>query len=417
MFSLRTDDIEGARPLLRGYQYINKPEYSFCTQDIPKAYPRALHPELNKPCRNLSTNDIEKAQPREKAFKSNRQTNPLNPEYKLPSSQVQSVTPCKFIRDSFKNDDIEGSKPEKVLKWSQRDNMGVRDIEGAYPRQVKVMQKPDSMNVQDINEPAIKKPRMTNPLEPNYMVPDEHGSLIVIGYIEGSRNKPQIKSELPGHRRNLDNDDIEASKANTLGHPVLRAKVRNYSKDPMDSSDIKGSSAGSHRKGLTTTRITNPLEPIYVWTTEEPVIQTVKENLEEKHPEIHENNLRFWGMTPRNQSNPTSRPQTSRPQTCKARQSPSFRKNTEKFFDNPSHDKEYFNKNAEKFFDNTQKYISDKFLNVQNPKTIYRIKNEKKIIEPNHFQENLKKFCGEERPTSSGSYRFKLSRGEIGKPN
>jgi hypothetical protein len=410
MFSLRTDDIEGARPLLKGYQFINKPEYSNYTLDIEKAFPRPLHPRLNKPCRNLSTNDIEKAQPCEKSFKSSRNTNPLNPEYKLPTAQVQTVTPCKFIRDSLKNDDIEGSKPEKQLKWSQRDNITVKDIEGACPKQLKLLQRPDSLKVQDISEPAQKKPRMTNPLEPTYVISGSEGPS-TIGFIEGSKGKPQINTSNPVHRRNLDNSDIEASKAGTLGNPVLRSKSRNYSKNPLDTSDIPGSSAGSHRRGLSTSRVTNPLQPVYVWTVEEPAQIPLPQKVEEKQPEIFENQLKFWGVTPRNLNSRQTRPQTSKP-----RKSASFRKNEEKFYDCSAEDQEYLLKNAEKFFDNAPRYLSDKFLNVQNPKTIHRMKKEVKVIEPAHFHENLKRFCGDNRPASSGSYLFKLSRGEIARP-
>ena len=84
--SLRTKDIEGARPRMPGYGYVNKPEYTFTTHDIAKSFPRELHPSKETPNFSLKTDDIEKAQPCMDRFKSTRHyNNPLNPVYQLPS--------------------------------------------------------------------------------------------------------------------------------------------------------------------------------------------------------------------------------------------------------------------------------------------------------------------------------------------
>lgn len=417
--SLRTDDIEGARPLIRGYQLINKPEFSNYTLDIEKAFPRSLHPALNKPSRNLSTSDIEKSQPQLSNFKTNRVTNPLNPEYKLASYENRPVTPPKFVRDSIGTEDIEKSKPENFLKWATRDSIGVKDIEGARPKPEQIWQKPNFMDVKDINETRFVTSRVTNPLEPCYTVRDEVG-VAVIGPIDGAKTRPCINLVPPPHCRNLDNGDIDGSKANTVGHPILRNNPRNYSKDPLDTSDIPGSSADTHKLGIKTSRITNPLQPTYIWTTEDPVNQVVSTKKPEKTEEKNENSLKFWGVTPsvsRGNSEPPSKP-PSRPQTSKPRTA-SFRKNVEKFFDVKGENlNEGIEKNVERFFDNSNPKLEDKFLNVQNPNTIYRCKREVPVVEPLGFNENLKRFCGtsDSRPWSSGSYMFKLARGEIGKP-
>ena len=430
--SLRTDDIQGAKPLIRGYQHINKPEFSNYTLDIEKAFPRSLHPALNKPNRNLSTSDIEKSQPQSSSFKTKRETNPLNPEYRLASFENRPVTPPKFVRDSIRTDDIEKARPEVYLKWAVRDNIGVKDIEGARPKAEKMRQKPDFMDVRDINEGRFVSSRVTNPLEPCYTVRDEDG-VVVIGPIEGAKTRPCINLAPPPHTRHLDNGDIDGSKTNTVGHPVLGNNLRNYSKDPLDTSDIPGSSANSHRTGIKTLRVTNPLQPTYTWTTEDPVdsVPLVKKNnkketekkkkeTEEETGEKKENTLRFWGVTPsgsRGDSEPQTKP-PSRPQSSKPRPA-SFRNNVEKFFSVKGEESnEGIERNVERFFDNSNPKLEDRFLNVQNPNTIYRCKRQVAVVEPLGFKENLNRFCGtcDSRPWSSGSYRFKLARGEIGKP-
>ena len=262
MTSLQTSDITGAKPLLRGYQCINKPEFSNYTQDIEKAQPRQLHSTLNKPNYNLMTEDREKAKPRVTEFVTERMTNPLNPVYKLPSFETRPVTPPKFIRDSISANDIEGTKPEVYYKWSIRDHISVKDIDGARPKPEIYYSKPDLMNPKDINGEAFHTKRQTNPLEPEYVCRDEDGKLVTIGAIDGSVSKPIIKLSQNPHKRNLDSSDIDGARPNTVGLGPLGTRERNYVKK-IDASDIEGTNSGSHKQGITTKRITNPLAPKY----------------------------------------------------------------------------------------------------------------------------------------------------------
>ena len=57
--------------------------------------------EINKPEYGLKTNDIEGASPHCVKFQSNRNTDPINPSYKLSSFEIRKPTPPKFIRDSI----------------------------------------------------------------------------------------------------------------------------------------------------------------------------------------------------------------------------------------------------------------------------------------------------------------------------
>lgn len=98
--SLKTQDIEGAQPRLKPYQYINRPDLTHNTSDIPGAYPRILHRSVERPYNSMTTDDIEKSKPKKMEFQTTRiGHNPLNPVYKLPSCEVRPHTPPKFIRD------------------------------------------------------------------------------------------------------------------------------------------------------------------------------------------------------------------------------------------------------------------------------------------------------------------------------
>jgi hypothetical protein len=427
--SLKTEDIDGAKPLLRGYHCTNKPDYSNFNDDIEKSHPKQLHPGLNKPSFNLMTEDIDKAKPKLNEFVTTRVTNPLNPVYKLASFETRPVTPPKFVRDSISVQDIEGTKPETTYKFSIRDNISVKDIEGARAKPERILTKPDLMNPKDINGEAFQTKRFTNPLEPEYVVRNCEGKIDSIGTIEGSKSRPSIKLATKAHKRNLDSSDIEGARPNTVGLGPLGTKERNYIKNFVDSKDIDGTQSGSHKKGIVTKRITNPLEPKYAWTTEDPAdkpLHPKPENSSKPEPvdkEKLKNTHFFWGITPapsRGNSLQSSRPASSRPSTSNFLNNPGFQKNLYKFYElplPPSVQQEELNKNTENFYSNSSNKIGDKFISVYNPNTIHRPKKEFPMVEPAQFHQNIKNFCGLSRPaSSSGSYKFNLSRADIGKP-
>jgi hypothetical protein len=425
--SLMTEDIEGAKPFLKGYQYLNKPEYSNSTTNIEKASSKALHSSLNKPEFNLKTSDIEKAQSSLGHFKSTRMTNPLNPIYKLPSFEVRPITPPKFVRDSIQVSDISGAKPEKYFKYASRDNINVRDIEGARPEPEKILVKPNLMDPKDINGETFKSKRNPDPLNPSYPHRDQDGNLGNIGEIPGARSKPIIDNSRNPHKRHLENHDIEGSRPGTVGMRVFATRERNYVKPLVENSDIEGSKPGTHKKGIVTKRITNPLNPQYSWVTEEA---EEKEKNQEKTQGVDEkakfsdfNNQAFWG-TQVNQGVNHPRPATSKPFTIRSTNSAGFMRNVNKFFEvstDSSQNKESFKVNCEKFYDNSNKRIEDKFLAAQNPNSIHRMKKKEIVVKPQEFFNDAKVFFGNSdgrpsRPSSCNSYQFKLTRKDIGLP-
>jgi hypothetical protein len=108
--------------------------------------------------------------------------------------------------------------------------------------------------------------RSTNPMNPSYTIRDENGNLFEIGQVEGS--KPYV---LPPERKDekfkstsLKTGDIMGAKADTKGKGVFAENhERKEFKETNRMNDIEGAFSGSLKKGPTTTRISNPLEPNY----------------------------------------------------------------------------------------------------------------------------------------------------------
>lgn len=263
--SLRTDDIEGAKPALKGYQYINKPDFAYSTQDIEKARPNKLHQALDKPNFNLSTRDIYKAYPNKGEFVTNRiGNNPLMPVYKLPSFETKPITPPKFLRDSIGISDIDGTKPEAYFKWETRNTMSTSDIDGARPKPDKKLTKPNFMDPRDINKGEVAVyTRKTNPLMPEYTVKDSDGNLVIIGDVEGSKPRTLINKNTSPHQRHLDTKDIDGASTGTVGLGLYGKKNTQETRSPTNTHDILGAQAGTLKKGISTMRSTHPLNPSY----------------------------------------------------------------------------------------------------------------------------------------------------------
>lgn len=65
------------------------------------------------------------------------------------------------------------------------------DIDGSHPKQRFLPNDyVDSMAVKDINTYMLHKSnRVTNPLEPEYIVRDEDGNKMIVGQIDGNKTK------------------------------------------------------------------------------------------------------------------------------------------------------------------------------------------------------------------------------------
>eukprot|EP00413_Alexandrium_margalefii_P004906 CAMPEP_0204521540 /NCGR_PEP_ID=MMETSP0661-20131031/5839_1 /ASSEMBLY_ACC=CAM_ASM_000606 /TAXON_ID=109239 /ORGANISM="Alexandrium margalefi, Strain AMGDE01CS-322" /LENGTH=240 /DNA_ID=CAMNT_0051527143 /DNA_START=48 /DNA_END=767 /DNA_ORIENTATION=+ len=183
--SLKTQDIQGAQPSYAHLNYLNKPDMSVgCTDPVHAGgRARTYYAPMDRRPRDMSltTADVEYAQPRVASTKGNRHTDPVCPQYELPSSFQRPPTPPRFNgRHTNDISDIEHSRPKvrHPERRCARDPNEVRDIEYASANyQERMLRHPPrpradrSLDVRDILEEKRLPPRDTNPLEPMYRVP------------------------------------------------------------------------------------------------------------------------------------------------------------------------------------------------------------------------------------------------------
>jgi hypothetical protein len=252
-------DIEGSSPRKFG-AFHQKIDYTNKNDDIEKSSPKKLVLNLKKPIYNLSNSDIEFSCPNCVKTKIKRHLNPLEPKYTLPSSPEYLPYEIKFIKDSLNSDDIEGSKPKKVIgKMKSRDIMRTVDVKDSWPKKPYIRtSKYEYIDYTDVTNTDFKSNRIVNPLEPFYTMNFVDGTKNKFGPIE--KSKPQT-----GYKYifrvpfNLKVDDIEGSNIGSK-NKIKNFKSKNFC---YDISDIKGSKSGTLLKGIFTKRKTNPLCPKY----------------------------------------------------------------------------------------------------------------------------------------------------------
>ncbi|OHT11403.1 hypothetical protein TRFO_19130 [Tritrichomonas foetus] len=212
-FNLRTDDIEGA-------QYRPPKVYNHNFQyDISDIEGTSTHPMVDphkKATDIMSVDDIEGAKPKvQRALPhSNRMTNPLNPQYDLPSFKEEPIPVPHFIRDNINVDDIPGthSKSYKTDK-PPRDIMRVDDIQGTQPRK-RILNlsgcNRDTLNVKDINNDGIfRSTRVTDPLNPVYLYDGQKIEATDFGRALPNRH------EVSGRNFKLNTQDIDGAQADS----------------------------------------------------------------------------------------------------------------------------------------------------------------------------------------------------------
>jgi hypothetical protein len=400
--SLRTNDIEGAQPYLPGYKYVNKPSF-YAIDDIEKASPQPRHRSLNKPSTNLQTSDIPNASPNALQFRTTRKDHdPLNPVYKLPTFEVKPSTPPRFLRDATSIDDIEGCRPSVYSKWKTRIN-DLSDIPGAKAQTKRLLNKPDLNNPRDINTIEVfESKRVTNPLMPEYVCRDENGMIVMLGQVSGSQPRKTVDLGKSPHNRHLSTSDIEGATAGSKGNGPIGTKLRNYIRSPNDTNDIDGAQAGSFKKGISTLRATNPLDPSYTWMTTDPEDQPPlpKPEAITTDKSYLKNNAQFWGA-----SNKPSRTASSASSDISSVQplKSEIQRNAKRFFGHetstPNTLQQEFSKNASKFYESQGKVVQ----NYLPSGTIHRSKVFKKPIdeESESYKVNAKNFFFAQTPADA----------------
>ena len=289
-------DIESSMPRTFGV-FTNKIDFINKNDDIEKSNPKILHYPLNKPEYNLYNKDIEKSSPDVNQFKSKRNTNPLQPKYKL--SKLEDYPPeiPKFIRDSMDISDIQGASPSKKTYIKLKDNLSEKIIEGAKrkviydPRKNFGKMKYHYIDYSDLNSETFKTKRNTNALDPIYIFKNKDGGkMYYYGPIE--KSKPHL--QYPYYYKpplNLKLDDIKGSNPGSKNF-INKFNGKNFQ---ICNADIEKSGAGSLKKGITTKRCINPLMPKYQYPGGKEIKDSIfniykLNNRSESVPKINVNN-------------------------------------------------------------------------------------------------------------------------------
>ena len=234
---------------------------------------------LNRPLDlSLTTEDIDGARPRRRCFTTNRCTDPLDPEYHLPSFKAapphEVPVPIGTIPTNFVAD-IVGPRRSRLRAVSSGP-LDVSDIPYAQPSHYRRFVRPlkegpltDTMAVQDINQGSgrILPPRGTDPLEPEYVI--------------STKNTWKLSDETPTERLPITIGPVEASKPRKLARKAMPVQAVVEGSQPQryigrvphssigDAYDTyrkpvpTGSGAGSLKRGIVTKRSVNPLDPNY----------------------------------------------------------------------------------------------------------------------------------------------------------
>jgi hypothetical protein len=273
--------------------YLNRPDHA-SSGDIRGAQPKKLHRAFgNKPCRIYNSNDIEGSTTK-KSFVTTRRTNPLNPEYVLPSFTKAVVPPVKFMGDRFDVSDIEGAKPRepRILgRGKIRDSMDASDIEGAQAdwkpsaaRRVAAGPARDTMRTADVTktpsgdtircpENARTQPfggrfysnRRFNPVDPNAPVYTIDGR--TVGNSPKSRPSPA-----KAQRSEVFAGTVTGIDGATPNWKPSHLPARTLHRNPNNNADIKGSTPNKRlHRTIFTNREVDPSSPAYIGLEGQPL--------------------------------------------------------------------------------------------------------------------------------------------------
>ena len=274
--------------------YLNRPDHA-SSGDIRGAQPKKLHRAFgNKPCRIYNNNDIEGSSTKE-SFITSRRTNPLNPEYDLPSFTKAIVPPVKFMGDRFDVSDIDGARPREprvVLGSGKiRDSMDASDIEGAQAdwkpraaRRVAAAPARDTMRTADVTktpsgdtircpENARTQPfggrfysnRRFNPVDPNAPVYTIDGR--TVGNSPKSRPSPA-----KAQRSEVFAGTVTGIDGATPNWKPSHLPARTLHRNPNNNADIKGSTPNKRlHRTIFTNREVDPSSPAYIGLEGQPL--------------------------------------------------------------------------------------------------------------------------------------------------
>jgi len=274
---LTTSDIEGAQPT-----YPHKQLHVFGPppkDDVPGSKAKTHYPACNRPVDlSLRTDDIERARPNGVNFKTSRVTDPLTPRYDLPSFRERAATPptARFHEGRQRdNMDNTGKTTPRILERNYaRNPCEHRDIEGAQPNQRNRQERfPPRDNMKVVEQAGYRilsskhhTPRMTNPMDPVYDLPSRTTHPFFSGEEKSAMAPKQAGHVEKSAPRVLHRDNGEPQ-ASLIRRDVPGAVPQRYKGavpvniyDPpeitpysvhlgLDCSDIKGAQTGTRMPG------------------------------------------------------------------------------------------------------------------------------------------------------------------------
>jgi hypothetical protein len=299
--SLKTQDIHKAEPFYSHLQYLDKPDLSVGSTDPLHAGGKAssYYPAMDRRPRDMSltTADIEYAQPKAVKRRGNRHTDPICPEYELPTCYKREATPPRFLgRHTNDISDIEHScprvlHPERSYTRNLNDASDIEYASANYQerlgRSTARPRQDRSLNVTDIMGNKPHRARQTNPLDPVYQVPcnkttsmhatfaEEQGMAAPpattqhVGEVLGSKprklhwdnGEPQLSLLREDIAGAVPQRFVGSIPANVYDPPDVRPMLSFH-----DPNDIAGAQVGSLKRGDGLRhgyRGTNPLNPRY----------------------------------------------------------------------------------------------------------------------------------------------------------
>jgi len=305
--SLKTEDIDFAKPHYRHLNHLNKPDLSVGSTHPEHAGARArtYYPPMDRRPRdmNLTTMDIEGSRSEAKKHPGNRHTDPLCPDYELPSHVVMPQTPPRF-NGRHTNDiaDIEHTTskvlhPDRSYSRNPNESRDIEFNEPNYQERVKRPYQPRPDRQLDVQDIMGKKPpasRCTNPLDPVYKLPvanvtslhtrfsEERGSDAPrtppgmhrhIGEVHGSKPR-RLHRDNGEPQLSLVREDIAGTVPQRFVGSIPANIYDSHDVRPMvefhDPHDIPGAHVGSLKKGIHSRREVNPLNPQYTMLDGDP---------------------------------------------------------------------------------------------------------------------------------------------------
>eukprot|EP01038_Epipyxis_sp_PR26KG_P014376 gene14376-19281_t len=254
-------DIDGARSSTKYKHYYNKPQPQ--QSDVDGSTPKVLIRGRNVRDNSLYIDDIDGARRtvKDRMMLTNRRVDPLNPDYVLPTFVPNEAPVQKFIKDPQYISDIEGTAPKPKVVFATRDTFSVDDIVGAQagwkPRHVKARlegEPHDIMQAQDVSVKnhryVDKTSRVTDVMNPVY-------SINGMTYQDDKYTKPKSVPKFIPDSFFMKTKDINDYV------PQTESFVRREYRNTNFIGDIEGAKADTIKKGITTNRTTNPLQPVY----------------------------------------------------------------------------------------------------------------------------------------------------------